>query len=92
MAAGYQFTEMLSTTSSSTGDFESWIKGLWGWGTVVSRGSVEGASRRAPSPGTLKMRFLRDMENAWWAGPPLYRGPLKEPRGSSFVGAFERTE
>jgi hypothetical protein len=28
---------------SSTGDFERWMKGLWGWGIAVSRGFVEGA-------------------------------------------------
>jgi len=39
---------------SSTGDFESWMKGLWGWGIALSRASVEGASGRAPSPGNLK--------------------------------------
>jgi len=27
---------------SSTGDFESWMKRLWGWGIALSRGSVEG--------------------------------------------------
>jgi hypothetical protein len=39
---------------SSTRDFESWMKGLWGWGVAVSRGSVEGASERAPLPGNLE--------------------------------------
>jgi hypothetical protein len=39
---------------SSTGDFKSWMKGLWGWGITLSRGSVEGASGRAPSPVNLK--------------------------------------
>jgi hypothetical protein len=34
--------------------FESWIKGLWGWGISLSRGSVDGASRRAPLPGNQK--------------------------------------
>jgi hypothetical protein len=29
------------------------MKGLWGWGIALSRGSVEGASGRAP-PGNLK--------------------------------------
>jgi hypothetical protein len=32
--------------SSFTGDFESWMKGLWGWGITFSRGSVKGASGR----------------------------------------------
>jgi len=31
------------------------MKGLWGWGIALSRGSVEGASGRAPLPGTRKM-------------------------------------
>jgi hypothetical protein len=39
---------------SSTGDFESWMKRLWSWGIAVSRGSVEGASGRAPLSGNLK--------------------------------------
>jgi len=45
----------------STGDFESWMKGLWGWGIALSRGSVKGTSGRAPllvferyAKGTLK--------------------------------------
>jgi hypothetical protein len=37
----------------STGDFESWMKGLWEWGIALSRGSVEGVSGRAPSQGNL---------------------------------------
>jgi hypothetical protein len=32
----------------STGDFKSWMKGLWGWGIALPRGSMEGASGRAP--------------------------------------------
>jgi len=47
---------------SSTRDFESWMKGLWGWGSTLSRDSVEGALGRAPLPVTQKMRFLRDMQ------------------------------
>jgi len=39
---------------SSARDFESWMKGLWGWGIAVSRGSVEMASGRAPLPGNLE--------------------------------------
>jgi len=31
---------------SSTRDFESWMKGLWGWGITLSRGSVEGGLRK----------------------------------------------
>ena len=29
------------------------MKGLWGWGIAVSRGSVEGFQGEAPSLGTL---------------------------------------
>jgi len=39
---------------SSTRDFESWMKGLWGWGISLLRGSVEGASGRTSLPGNLK--------------------------------------
>jgi len=39
---------------SSTGDFESWMKGLWRWGIALSRGSTEGASGRAPLLGNMK--------------------------------------
>jgi len=57
---------------SSTGDFESWMKGLWGWGIALSRGSVEGTSGRTPfTRGTRKMRFLRVMQNAPRAGLPF---------------------
>jgi hypothetical protein len=49
---------------SFTGDFESWMKGLWGWGFSLSRGSVEGASGRAPLLGNPKDEILRDMQNA----------------------------
>jgi len=39
---------------SSTGDFESWMKGLSEWGIALSRGCMEGASGRAPLPGKTK--------------------------------------
>jgi hypothetical protein len=39
---------------SCTGDFESWMKGLCGWGISLSRGSVEGVSLRAPLLGNPK--------------------------------------
>jgi hypothetical protein len=39
---------------SSTRDFESWMKGLWGWGIALSRDSMERASGRAPLMGNLK--------------------------------------
>ena len=38
----------------STGDFESWMKALRGWGVTLSRGSVEGALGWVPLPGNLK--------------------------------------
>jgi tetrahydromethanopterin S-methyltransferase subunit A len=38
----------------STGDFESWMKGLWGRGIALSRGRIEGASGRAPLVGNPK--------------------------------------
>jgi hypothetical protein len=56
---------------SSTMDFESWMKGLWGWGIVLSRGSVEGASGRAPLPGNLKDEVFERYANALWVGLPL---------------------
>jgi hypothetical protein len=78
---------------SSTGDFESWMKGLWGWGIALSRASVEGASGRAPSPGNLKDEAFERYAKCPVVRPPsLYRGPFGEPRGGSFVGAFERNE
>jgi hypothetical protein len=43
---------------SSSGDFESWMKGLWGWGIVLSRGSAEEVSEIAPLPGNLKDEVL----------------------------------
>jgi hypothetical protein len=39
---------------SSTGDFETWMKGLWGWVISLSRGSEEEASGRAPVLGKPK--------------------------------------
>jgi len=39
---------------SSTGDFESWMMGLWGWDISLSRRSVQVASGMAPLLGNLK--------------------------------------
>jgi len=39
---------------SSTGDFESWMKGLCGWGIALSRGSMEGALGSDTLPGNPK--------------------------------------
>jgi hypothetical protein len=49
---------------SSTRDFESWMKGLWGWGIPLSRGSVEEASGRAPLLGNLKDEVFERYANA----------------------------
>jgi hypothetical protein len=44
------------------------MKGLWGWGITVSRGSVEGPRGGLLYRGTRKMRFLRDMQmSCRWA-------------------------
>jgi hypothetical protein len=50
--------------SSSTGVFESWMKGPLGWGIALSRGSMEGASGRAPLPGNLKDEVFEKYTNA----------------------------
>jgi hypothetical protein len=42
----------------STGGFDSWMKGFWGWGIALSRGSVEGASGRPPLPGKPKVEVF----------------------------------
>jgi hypothetical protein len=56
---------------SSTGDFESWMKWLWGWGIALSRDSVEGASGRAPLLGNLKAEVFERYANSLRAGLPL---------------------
>jgi len=40
------------------------MKGLWEWGIALSKGSVEGASGRAPLMGNPTDEILRDMQNA----------------------------
>ena len=63
---------------SSTGDFESWMKGLWRWGIALSRVFVERASGRAPSQGNPK----DESEKALETGISLHRGSaLREPGG-----------
>jgi hypothetical protein len=63
---------------SSTGDFESWMKGLCGWGIALSRGSMERASERAPLPGSPKDE---------WRAPEWERLSLREFRwGGSLLG------
>jgi hypothetical protein len=56
---------------SSTGDFERWMKGLWGGSIALSRGSVEGAWGRAPLPGNLKDEVFGRYVCALWEGLPL---------------------
>jgi hypothetical protein len=47
---------------SSTGDFESWMKGLWGWSISLSQEAPWRASMGGLLYwGTRKIRFLRDM-------------------------------
>jgi tetrahydromethanopterin S-methyltransferase subunit A len=40
------------------------MKGLWGWGIALSRGSMEGASGRAPLLGNLKDEVFERYANA----------------------------
>jgi hypothetical protein len=47
------------------------MKGIWGWGIALSRGSVEGASGRASLPGNLKDKVFERHANALWEGLPL---------------------
>ena len=77
---------------SSTGDFESWMKGLWGWCIALSTGSVEGASGRAPLPGNMKDEVFERYANVLYVGLHLYREPFGESGGDSFAGTFERNE
>jgi hypothetical protein len=55
----------------STGDFESWMKVLWGWGISHSRGSVEGASRRAPLLGNPKYEVFERYAKCPVSRPPF---------------------
>jgi hypothetical protein len=48
----------------SIGEFESWVKGLWERGISLPRGSVEGASGRAPLPGNQNDGTFERYENA----------------------------
>jgi len=63
---------------SSTRDFESWKKGLWGWGIALSRGSVEGASGRTPSLGNPKDEVFERYAKCPVGGPPSLWGPFWE--------------
>jgi hypothetical protein len=54
----------------STEDFESWMKGLWGWGISLSRGSVQGASGRAPLLGNPKDKVFERYAKCPVSGPP----------------------
>jgi len=55
---------------SSTGDFEIWMKGLWGWGISLSRGSMEGASGRNPLLGNPKDEVFKRYAKCPVSGPP----------------------
>jgi tetrahydromethanopterin S-methyltransferase subunit A len=55
---------------SSTGDFEKWMKGLWGWGISLSRGSVEGVSGRAPLLGNTNDEVFERYAKCPASGPP----------------------
>jgi len=55
---------------SSTRDFESWMKGLWGWGIALSRDSMEGASGRAPLLRNLKDEVFERYAKFPISGPP----------------------
>jgi len=55
----------------STGDFESWMKGLWGWGSSLSRGYMEGgASGRAPLLGNPEDEVSERYAKCPVSGPP----------------------
>jgi len=47
------------------------MKGLWGGGIALTRGSVEVASGRAPLPGNLKDEVFGRYVYALWGGLPL---------------------
>jgi hypothetical protein len=53
-----------------TGDFESWMKGLWGWGISFSGGCVEGASGRAPLLGNWIDEVFERYAKCPVSGPP----------------------
>jgi hypothetical protein len=71
---------------SSTGDFESWMKGLWGWGIALSRGSKEGASGRASLLGNLKDEAFERYANTLWAGRLLIGALLGNLEGILLPG------
>jgi hypothetical protein len=71
---------------SSTVDFESWMKGLWGWDIALSKGSVEGASGRAPLPGNLKDEVFERYANVLWAGLPLIGALVENLKGIRLPG------
>jgi hypothetical protein len=79
---------------SSTGDFESWMKGLWGWSIALSRGCVEVASARVPLPGNMKDEVFERYANALWAGLPLIGallGNLEEIRLLGYLREMNST-
>jgi len=62
------------------------MKGLWGWGIALSRGSLEGASGRAHLPWNLKDEVFERYANALWAGLPLTGALLGNLEGICLPG------
>jgi len=62
------------------------MKGLWGWGKALSRGSVEGASGSAPLPGNMKDEVFERYANALWVGLPLIEALLGNLEGIRLPG------
>jgi hypothetical protein len=62
------------------------MKGLWGWGIALSRGSLEVTSGRAPLPGNLKHEVFERYANALWAGLPLIGALLGNLEGIHLLG------
>jgi hypothetical protein len=61
---------------SSTGDFKSWMKGALGMEPLSLRGSMDGASRGAPSLGTMEDMLRKSPE----MGTSLHGGPFPSKR------------
>jgi len=62
------------------------MKGLLGWGIALSRGSVEGASGRAPLLWNLKDEVFERYANALWADLPLIGALLGNLEGIRLPG------
>jgi hypothetical protein len=69
------------------------MQGLWGWGITLSRGSVEGASGKAPLPGNLKDEGFSEICKMPCRWASLFIGALLgNLEGGSFDRTFERNE